>query len=118
MLKTFPFQPHLHPYHNSNKRTILSNLLSIYIIYVCIYDADIIKVYHGMGGCDIQSLQRDFNIVNINACDTQIAAEALSLPLALAGLIKHYCHVDLTDTKDIHQRSDWRVRPLSNEQLK
>lgn len=77
-------------------------------------DPKIVKVLHG-ATMDIQWLQRDFGLYIVSLFDTFHAAQALGLKgHSLAFLLQHYANF-VTSKK--YQLSDWRVRPMSPEQL-
>ncbi|KAK0428290.1 hypothetical protein QR680_010714 [Steinernema hermaphroditum] len=77
-------------------------------------DPKILKVFHG-GESDIKWLQRDFGIYVVNMFDTGRAMRILEYPkFGLAFLVKHFCDVDLDKQ---FQKSDWRIRPLSDEHI-
>ena len=70
------------------------------------------KVFHA-GENDVPFF-RDRGVTFVNLFDTHFAAKILDLPSkGLAGLVELYFEVKLSKE---HQRSDWRVRPLSDEQ--
>ena len=72
------------------------------------------KVIHG-SSCDMMWLQRDFSLYVVHLFDTALAAGLLGYKQrGLAFLLSSICHVT---TDKSHQRSDWRVRPLTSEQL-
>ncbi len=76
-------------------------------------DPSIRKVFHA-GENDIPFF-RDRGVEFKNLFDTHLAAKILELPSkGLAGLVELYFQVELSKE---HQRSDWRLRPLSDEQL-
>ncbi|BES99844.1 PMC2NT (NUC016) domain [Nesidiocoris tenuis] len=69
----------------------------------------ILKIFHG-ASCDIEWLQRDFNIYVVGMFDTYSAAKALEYPkLNLAYLLKKFCDIDANKK---FQLFDWRIRPL------
>lgn len=73
----------------------------------------IVKVLHG-AIADIFTFQRDLAIYIVNLFDTYAAAKELGLEtLQLRGLVSKYCNVTLDKSL---RTSDWRMRPLSNEQ--
>lgn len=77
-------------------------------------DPKIVKVLHG-ATMDIQWLQRDFGLYIVSLFDTFHASQALGLKgHSLAFLLQHYANF-VTSKK--YQLSDWRVRPMSPEQL-
>jgi exosome complex exonuclease RRP6 len=77
-------------------------------------DPKIVKVLHG-ATMDIQWLQRDFGLYIVSLFDTFHAAQALGLKgHSLAFLLQHYANF-VTSKK--YQLSDWRIRPMSPEQL-
>lgn len=77
-------------------------------------DSKIVKVLHG-AIADICSLQRDLAVYIVNMFDTYEAAKELALDtLQLRGLVGKYCNVTLNKSL---RTSDWRTRPLSDEQM-
>lgn len=77
-------------------------------------DPKIVKVLHG-GIADICALQRDVAVYIVNMFDTYEAAKEMGLEsLQLRGLVHQYCHVTLDKSL---RTSDWRTRPLSDEQI-
>lgn len=77
-------------------------------------DPKIVKVLHG-AIADICSLQRDLAVYIVNMFDTYEAAQALTLDtLQLRGLVLKYCNVTLDKSL---RTSDWRTRPLSDQQI-
>ena len=87
-------------------------------------DPSIVKIGHGIGGMDIQSLSRDFGIVVVNAFDTYEASAVLSSKrkggLGLAALCKHYglpSWEEYSNLKHQYQSSNWSKRPLDEEAL-
>ena len=76
----------------------------------------VLKVLHA-GDNDIRLLNRDYGFTFRNVFDTHRAAAILGCHyLSLATLIKQYLNVDLKKKKKI-QRSQWDIRPLTEEQL-
>lgn len=76
-------------------------------------DPAILKVVHA-GENDVPYF-RGRGVTFVNLFDTHVAAKLLELESkSLAGLVELYFGVTLS--KD-HQRSDWRVRPLPEEQV-
>lgn len=76
-------------------------------------DASIRKVFHA-GENDVPYF-RDRGVKFENLFDTHIAAKLLDSPSkGLGGLVEHYFEVVLAKE---HQRSDWRLRPLPEEQV-
>mmetsp|Transcript_8854 Transcript_8854/g.21500 ORF Transcript_8854/g.21500 Transcript_8854/m.21500 type:complete len:805 (+) Transcript_8854:84-2498(+) len=86
-------------------------------------DPKIVKIGHGIGGMDVQSLHRDFGILIVNAFDTFEASTILSQKkggLGLATLCRHYGlprWEHYQGLKHQYQRSDWRMRPLDGGAL-
>lgn len=79
-------------------------------------DPKIVKVFHG-AIADIRSLQRDLSVYVVNMFDTYEAAKELELEsLQLRGLVDKYCNVTLDKDKSLRM-SDWRSRPLTDQQL-
>lgn len=77
-------------------------------------DPKIVKVFHG-AIADIGALQRDLAVYVVNMFDTYEAAKELNLEsLQLRGLVDRYCNVSLSKSV---RTSDWRTRPLSDEQI-
>lgn len=78
--------------------------------------SDVLKVIHA-GDNDIRLLKRDYGFIFRNIFDTHRAASMLGCHyLALSALITQYLGIDFTKKKKI-QRSQWDVRPLSEQQL-
>ncbi|KAL0050003.1 hypothetical protein WJX82_002589 [Trebouxia sp. C0006] len=76
-------------------------------------DTSVLKVVHG-GDNDVLWLQRDYHIYMVNVFDTEKACQALGRhQRSLAKLLDKYCQVT---TDKSFQKSDWRVRPLSEAQ--
>lgn len=85
-------------------------------------DPSIVKIGHSIGGLDVHSLHRDFGIFVVNAFDTYEAAKQLKLAegLGLAKVCASYglAHVEeFKRLKELYQKTDWRVRPLSDEMI-
>lgn len=79
-------------------------------------DPKIVKVLHG-AIADIRSLQRDLSVYVVNMFDTYEAAKELGLKsLQLLGLVDKYCNVRLDKDRSLRM-SDWRTRPLTDQQL-
>jgi ribonuclease D len=80
-------------------------------------DASVVKIGHGIGGLDVQSLHRDFGIFVVNAFDTHEAAKALRLKeKGLAKICRHYGMPfggEYISLKDEYQNCDWTRRPLT-----
>jgi ribonuclease D len=80
-------------------------------------DRSVVKIGHGIGGFDVQSLHRDFGIFVVNAFDTHEAAKTLRLKDK--GLAKICCHYGMPfgseyqSLKDEYQNCDWTRRPLT-----
>jgi ribonuclease D len=75
---------------------------------------DIRKVFHA-AEYDIYVLKRDCGFEFANLFDTMISAQLLGYPaIGLSAIIEHHFHTTLP--KD-EQRSDWSVRPLTENQL-
>ncbi len=76
-------------------------------------NSEIRKVFHA-GENDVPFF-RDRGVEFENLFDTHIAAKLLDSPSkGLGGLVEHYFEVVLAKE---HQRSDWRLRPLPEEQV-
>jgi ribonuclease D len=76
-----------------------------------------LKVLHA-GDNDIRLLKRDYGFAFSNVFDTHRAAAILGCHyLSLSTLIKQFLDIDLEKKKKI-QRSQWDIRPLSEEQLR
>lgn len=87
----------------------------LHILNEVFTDPKIVKVFHD-ASCDVPSLQRCLSLYIVNLFDTLRAAQQLKMKeLPLKGLAKHYCNVSLN--KSIRM-SDWRQRPLSEQQIK
>ena len=87
-------------------------------------DPSIVKIGHGIGGMDTQSLCRDFGILVVNAFDTYEASALLASRrkggLGLAALCKHYglpSWEQYSELKHQYQSSNWSKRPLDEEAL-
>jgi ribonuclease D len=79
-------------------------------------DPATLKVLHA-GDNDIRLLKRDYGFAFRNVFDTHRAAAVLGCHyLSLSTLIKQYLDIDLGKNKKV-QRSQWDIRPLSEEQL-
>lgn len=88
---------------------------SIHILNKIFTDSSLIKIFHG-ADMDIEWLQKDFGIYVVNMFDTGQASRLLNYQhFSLSFLLKKFCNI--TANKQ-YQLSDWRVRPLSIEQLK
>jgi len=75
---------------------------------------DIRKVFHA-AEYDIYILKRDFSFEFSNLFDTMVSAQLLGYPsVGLQALAER--HFDVKLPKD-EQRSDWSLRPLTDEQL-
>lgn len=80
-------------------------------------DPAMLKVLHA-GDNDIRLLKRDYGFAFSNVFDTHRAAAILGCHyLSLSTLIKQFLDIDLEKKKKI-QRSQWDIRPLSEEQLR
>jgi len=81
-------------------------------------DPSIVKVMHGCAN-DLQWLKRDFGIFCVNVYDTQIACRLLGhLKLGLNHIWHELCGFSMSSKEKARlQKSDWRVRPLSKDQL-
>lgn len=80
-------------------------------------DPAMLKVLHA-GDNDIRLLKRDYGFAFSNVFDTHRAAAILGCHyLSLSTLIKEFLDIDLEKKKKI-QRSQWDIRPLSEEQLR
>ncbi|HCE76201.1 MAG TPA: hypothetical protein DEP04_06185 [Dehalococcoidia bacterium] len=76
----------------------------------------VIKILHA-GDYDIRSLHRDYGFVFQNVFDTSIAAALMgSKRLGLDAILMEYIQVEVSKEKRL-QRSDWTLRPLSDEAL-
>lgn len=76
----------------------------------------VLKVMHA-GDNDIRLLKRDYGFLFRNIFDTHRAASMLGCHyLALSTLITQYLGIEFTKKKKI-QRSQWDLRPLSEQQL-
>jgi ribonuclease D len=79
-------------------------------------DPAMLKVLHA-GDNDIRLLKRDYGFAFSNVFDTHRAAAILGCHyLSLSTLIKQFLDIDLEKKKKV-QRSQWDIRPLSEEQL-
>lgn len=79
-------------------------------------DPAVLKVMHA-GDNDIRLLKRDYGFLFRNIFDTHRAASMLGCHyLALSTLITQYLGIEFTKKKKI-QRSQWDIRPLSEQQL-
>jgi ribonuclease D len=80
-------------------------------------DPTVVKIGHGIGGLDVQSLHRDFGIFVINAFDTHEAAKSLRLrDKGLAKICLHYgmpFGSTYESLKAEYQNCDWTRRPLT-----
>ena len=76
----------------------------------------VVKILHA-GDYDIRSLNRDYGFVFQNIFDTSIAAALMgSKRLGLDAVLMEYIEVEVSKEKRL-QRSDWTIRPLSDEAL-
>ncbi len=74
----------------------------------------ILKIFHG-SEYDITSLKRDFNFKIGPIFDTALAARAIGMDRwSLKELVFRYFDITLCKA---HQKSNWSLRPLSQEQL-
>jgi ribonuclease D len=79
-------------------------------------DASILKIMHA-GDNDIRLLKRDYDFEFNNIFDTQRAAAILGCQyLSLSTLIHQYLGIEFEKKKKL-QRSQWEMRPLTEEQL-
>ena len=77
-------------------------------------DPKIVKLFHGSSS-DIIWLQRDLGLYVVGLFDTYYACEALQFPAkSLKYLLWTFANFD---AQKQYQMSDWRIRPLSAEQL-
>lgn len=83
---------------------------------------NIIKIAHSVEGGDVPFLYRDFGIYIINLYDTRVAAISLGFKKqSLSAMLHHYNCVysdEIMKEKEEITNSDWRVRPLSDRQLR
>ncbi|KAJ8906747.1 hypothetical protein NDN08_003236 [Rhodosorus marinus] len=78
-------------------------------------DPEVVKVLHGANH-DVQWLERDFGLYIVNLFDTFASTKLLELQGSLAFLLEFFCDVKNSNKKKF-QRSDWRVRPLPEDQM-
>ena len=79
-------------------------------------NASVEKVFHAAGN-DIRSLHRDWDFTVRNLFDTSVAAAfAGSTQLGMQNVLKEHAGVELAKRRDL-QRSDWSLRPLSDDAL-
>ncbi len=91
------------------------NFLNLSFLGDSFSNPDIPKIVHA-GDNDIRLLKRDFGFEFKNVFDTQRAAAALGYrQLSLASVVQGALGIELKKNKRI-QRSQWDVRPLSDEQ--
>lgn len=87
----------------------------LYLLNEIFTDPNILKVFHGSSS-DVKCLQRDFSVFVVNMFDTLEAAKYLQLEtLSLQALVKSFCNIDLDKT--LRAKTDWRIRPLTAEQM-
>ena len=80
-------------------------------------DASVEKIFHAPG-YDIRSLDRDWSFRVRNLFDTSLAAAfAGSERLGLQAVLEEYVGVKIPKSRRL-QRSDWTLRPLSDEALR
>ena len=82
-------------------------------------DPNIIKVFYS-GVSDLQWLNRDYGIFVVNYFDVYYANLQLNKngDVSLVELFKKYCNYFIEkETKKKYQISDWRIRPLTQDQL-
>mmetsp|Transcript_14646 Transcript_14646/g.28371 ORF Transcript_14646/g.28371 Transcript_14646/m.28371 type:complete len:1159 (-) Transcript_14646:308-3784(-) len=88
---------------------------SIHVLAPFFANPSIVKVLYGAEGA-VRWLQRDFNIYIVNMIDLRIAAAEMDLKNdSFASMLKHFLQVELNTNET---GADWRLRPLSFEQLK
>lgn len=85
-------------------------------------DPTIVKVGHSIGGMDIPSLHRDFGIFCVNAFDTYEASKQLKTKggNGLAVVCESYGLENVEFYKELkaeYQKTDWRVRPLTDAMI-
>jgi len=90
-------------------RSIMNRLLPIFS------NPKVVKVLHGANH-DVQWLERDFGLYIVNLFDTFASTKLLELQGSLAFLLEFFCDVKNSNKKKF-QRSDWRVRPLPEDQM-
>ena len=85
-------------------------------------NAKVLKLLHGCLSSDLTWMIRDFGIKLIGTFDTQeFEKKFISVKnLSLANFWEKYCdgiaQIDTTEKKEL-QGSDWKVRPLAQDQL-
>ena len=80
-------------------------------------DPDVEKIFHA-SGYDIRSLDRDWGFRVNNLFDTSVAAAFVgSSRLGLQAVLEEHAGVRLPKPRRL-QRSDWTVRPLSEEAMR
>ncbi len=96
----------------------LHDILPGYLKLIC-ENENIVKVFYA-GGSDLLWLNRDYGVFVVNYFDVQLASifDNNKNDSSLPGLLKQYCNFTLDRaTKKKLQVSDWRTRPLTQEQL-
>ncbi len=79
-------------------------------------DRSVEKLFHAAGN-DVRSLHRDWGYQVGNLFDTSIAASFVgSTQLGMQAVLKEHAGLDLTKPRNL-QRSDWTLRPLSEDAL-
>eukprot|EP00347_Sterkiella_histriomuscorum_P012468 403368461 len=81
-----------------------------------------LKIFHGCVNSDITWLQRDFGFATVNVFDTQESYKKLfkGQRVSLLHLWTTYCkdRVKISkEQKNMFQKADWSMRPLSSEML-
>ena len=97
---------------------ILHDILPPYLKQI-FENENIIKVFYG-GTSDLLWLNRDYGIFVLNYFDVYYAAKYIQKneDCSFVGLLKKYCDLEIEkDKKKYFQVSDWRPRPLTNDQL-
>jgi ribonuclease D len=79
-------------------------------------DRSVEKLFHAAGN-DVRSLHRDWGYQVGNLFDTSIAASFVgSTQLGMQAVLKEHAGLDLAKPRNL-QRSDWTLRPLSEDAL-
>ena len=96
----------------------LHDKLPPYLKQIC-ENQEIVKIFYS-GASDLLWLLRDYGVFVVNYFDVHSASNFYNCKkdCSLVGLLKEYCNYTVNKaTKKGFQLSDWRKRPLTQEQL-
>lgn len=96
----------------------LHDILPLYLRKIC-ENEDIVKVFYG-GGSDLLWLNRDYGVFVVNYFDVYQTSTFYDkkMDCSLVGLFKEYCaYIYDKNIKKTFQLADWRIRPLTQDQL-